>query len=102
MPTIIKSLEKAIEEQGMHVKSLTSSIQLAYSLILGLFVISGVGMCIVHKVPNVSIDLLLMTVETVLLLIVFYINQKINGFEKFHRQMLYLTHIMNAAVFLGI
>ena len=74
MPTIIKSLEKAIEEQSMHVKRLTSSIQLAYTLILGIFLLSGVGMCVVHKMPIVSIDLLLMTVETVLLLIVFYTN----------------------------
>ena len=102
MPTIIKALEKAIEEQSRHVEGLTSSIKFAHNLILGIFVITGLAMCAMHKVPNVSIDLVLMTIETILLVLIFYINQRINGYEKFHSQKLYLTHVMNVAVFLGI
>ena len=81
---------------------LSNSIRLLYQVVAGVFV--GIGALLIgfQRSPYVSFDVMLVLSEVVLLLSVFMINKKINGLEKFLRSTLFLTHLLNAVVFVAL
>ena len=69
---------------------------------VGVFVCIGTLFFFFQQSPTVGFDLTLVLLEIVILLAVFMLNKCINGLEKFLRQNLFLTHLINVVIFLAL
>lgn len=82
---------------------LSNSITLIYKVITSIFVVIGGLFIGFYRSPYISFDITLVLLEVVLLMSVFIVNRKINGFEKFLRSTLFLTtHLINFIVFVAL